>query len=386
MHAAPDLSRDIIARCEALGFAIAGICDARPSDHAQDFRAWLASGKHSSMAYLKELADTRLDPRRVMPDVRSIIVVADRYAPREPRGPGDSQSPPIGAAHANDHANEDARDANPAPRGLIARYARGRDYHDVIKRRLHRLADELRAEIPGSEFRTVVDSAPVMEREHAARAGVGWVGKHTLILHPRLGSWFLLGCILTNVRLTPTLDDATPGALPDHCGTCTRCIDACPTSAITERSVDASRCISYLTIERELPIDPAFFTPIGNRIFGCDVCQEVCPYNARPDATATPQDTPFSAYAPLRDSFPLLDILNWTPADRSASLGPTALKRASLEMFKRNALIAAGNALRSTDHPVLRARIHELAADPAEPHLVRITAEQVLARLQAPSE
>jgi len=370
MPGSPDLSQDIIARCEALGFAIAGICDARPSDHAADFRAWLAAGKHSSMTYLADLADTRLDPRRVMPDVRSIIVVADRYAPRTPPEP------------------EPAHDtfASPAPaepQGIIARYARGRDYHDVIKRRLHHLADQLRAELPGSEFRTVVDSAPVMEREHAARAGVGWVGKHTLILHPRLGSWFLLGCILTNLPLPPTLADPTSDSLPDHCGTCTRCIDACPTSAITERSVDASRCISYLTIERELPIDPAFFVPIGDRIFGCDVCQEVCPFNTRPDALSPTQDAPFSAYAPRQSFFPLLEILGWSQSDRSHALGPTALKRASLEMFKRNALIAAGNALRTQDHAPLRTRIHELAHDPAEPELVRLTAQQVLANLQS---
>ncbi len=373
MPAADAITRDILARCEALGFAIAGVCDARPSDHGAHLRQWLAAGKHSSMAYLEELADTRLDPARVMPDVKSIIVVADRYAERAPR---DATGTAPEAGSGDDVAASKA--ASDEPRGVIARYARGRDYHDVIKRRLHRLADELRAEIPGSEFRTVVDSAPVMEREHAARAGVGWVGKHTLVLHPRFGSWFLLGCVLTNVRLTPTPDADLPA---DHCGTCTRCIDACPTNAITERSVDAARCISYLTIERELPIDPAFFAPIGDRIFGCDVCQEVCPYNARPDSMDAGAERANPAYESRRDSFPLLEILNWSQADRSLALGPTPLKRASLEMFKRNALIAAGNALARRDHPALRARITAMSTDTSEPEVVRITAAQVLARL-----
>ncbi|MBX9736566.1 MAG: tRNA epoxyqueuosine(34) reductase QueG [Phycisphaerales bacterium] len=372
MPGADDLTRDILSRCEALGFAIAGVCDARPSDHGDHLRQWLAAGKHSSMAYLEELSDTRLDPARVMPDVKSIIVVADRYAERAVREVGGATSAGAGSDAA------EAMSESEEPRGVIARYARGRDYHDVIKRRLHRLADELRAEIPGSEFRTVVDSAPVMEREHAARAGVGWVGKHTLVLHPRLGSWFLLGCVLTNVRLTPTPDAALPA---DHCGTCTRCIDACPTGAITERSVDASRCISYLTIERELPIDPAFFAPIGDRLFGCDICQEVCPYNARPESAEPSAERANPAYEARRDSFPLLEILNWSQSDRSAALGPTPLKRASLEMFKRNALIAAGNALANRDHAPLRARIIAMSTDITEPELVRITAQHVLARL-----
>jgi epoxyqueuosine reductase len=222
----------------------------------------------------------------------------------------------------------------------VARYARGDDYHVVMKERLHALCDGLRADHPDSELRAFVDTAPVLEREHAARAGLGWIGKHTLLIHPRLGSWMLLGGVLTTLDLAPPPEQ---GSVNDHCGACTRCIDACPTGAISPYSVDGSRCISYLTIERRGPVDPVLAPLIGDRIFGCDVCQEVCPHNsarsAPPNADALVRDD----YAPRR---PILDaeaVTGWSAADRARELSGSALKRATLDMIKRNAAIVIRN-------------------------------------------
>jgi epoxyqueuosine reductase len=357
--------REVIAACLELGFARAGIAPAAPTQREQEFLAWLAAGKHGDMAYLEQYlrerprpcCRERLDPRVLVPGARSVIMVADRYAVRGEEPPAESDPD--------------------RPRGRIARYVRGRDYHWQIKKRLHRLADSLRPRYPGHKFRTVVDSAPVLEREHAARAGLGWIGKHTLLIDPRLGSYLLLGGIITTLDLTAPPEQA---AVADHCGTCTRCIDACPTGAITPYSVDASRCISYLTIEHRGPIDPALHAGMGRWIFGCDVCQEVCPHNsARPGAP----DRLGEAYRPMRDSFDLLEVLGWTDEDRRAAFTSSAMKRAKLAMMKRNALIAAGNVLAEREVPGLRERIAALAADVSEEPLVRETASQVLTRLAA---
>jgi len=344
--------------CRRLGFAAAGICDAGPTTRPEELIAWLEAGRAGSMDYLRRHLDIRLDPRRLLPGVRSILMVADLYAAR-----GASQDPPLQSG-----------------RGRIARYARGRDYHDVIRKRLHVLADTLRAELapgPPAEFRAFVDTAPVLEREYAARAGLGWIGKHTLLIHPRLGSYTLLGGIATTLELTPP-----PGqeVITNHCGTCTRCIEACPTGAITPYSVDASRCISYLTIERREAIDPVFHSAIGDWIYGCDICQEVCPHNSpRPDRAAVGEINP--AYAPARDSFDLLEVIGWSEDARRAAFASSALKRATLAMMKRNAIISAGNSLTRRDDPGLRARLRQVSDDASEPELVRLTARQVLARL-----
>lgn len=389
----PSTSREIrelvLARCKALGFALAGVCPARASDFSDEYQAWLAQGKHATMEYLEQYVGVRLDPARIMPDVKSLLCVADLYAPRSMRSASSATPEPTTTPEGE-------------PLALVARYARGRDYHRVIKRRLHTLADELRELIPGSDFRTVVDSAPVLEREHAARAGLGWVGRHTLLINPRVGSWFLLGCVLSNVEIEPTPpSEAISSALnhPDHCGTCTRCIDACPTRAIARptspddpsRSVDASRCISYLTIEHQPPIDERFHRALGSRVFGCDICQEVCPHNSQP--ADQPPLTPHAAYAsrlPQPHGFKLIDMLNWTEEIRRTSLGPSALKRASHEMFRRNALIVAANAIEErigTDQAraKLLQRIEQLASDDAEPRSLRELARSLLSRVRPTS-
>jgi len=368
-----ELGREVVRACLGLGFAAAGIAPAAPSSQQAELREWLALGKHGTMAWMEEYLSQRLDVSRLLPGARAVIMVADTYS-----AAGDVGRP-------SNSGNEHAQDY-PA-HGSVARYARGEDYHAVLKRRLKRLADRLRALPFAAEFRTFVDTGPAMEREHAARAGLGWVGKHTLLINPGRGSWFVLGGIATTLHILP---EPTAAPVTDHCGTCTRCIDACPTQAITPYSVDARRCVSYLTIEHEGVIDTSLHAGVGDRLIGCDVCQEVCPFNSA-DAHAPPHHaggmtaTVNEAYSPARGvgpSVPLLDLLGWTEADRSRVMTLSAAKRLSLTMLKRNAIIAAGNALSGNDiteseRSALRARIRQLAADPAEDDVIRQTAAQI---------
>jgi epoxyqueuosine reductase len=351
------LSQTVVQRCLDAGFAAAGVCDVAPSAHVEAFGAWLDAGKHGSMGWLADHADVRTDPSKLLDGARSAVMVADLYASRA--GEPEPVCPP-GA-------------------GRVARYARGRDYHRAIKKRLHAVCDRLREEIPGAGFRSFADTAPVMERELAARAGLGWTGKHTLTIHPRLGSWFLLGGFVTTLELEPPVDQA-PAV--DRCGSCARCIEACPTDAITPYSVDASRCISYLTIEHREPIDAGWHRAVGAWLFGCDICQEVCPHNS-PKDPAWAEGRTHHEYGTASSSFDLLEVLGWDQtARRSGALTGSAMKRATLSMWKRNAVIVAGNRLAS-GVPVrgLRERIAEIAADRDEDDLVRTTARDVLARL-----
>lgn len=352
-----NLAREVVALCEDLGFAAAGVCDARPSDHADELREWIADGRHGSMDWLAQNVETRIDPALLTPGARSIVMVADVYHPRD--GSGSAEPPQPG-------------------RGRVARYAQGDDYHKVMKARLHRLADALRERFPDDTFRTCVDTAPLLEREHAMRAGLGWTAKHTLLIHPRLGSYLLLGAIVTTLKIEPP-NEQQP--VIDHCGTCTRCIDACPTDAITPYSVDASRCISELTIERREAIPTEFHPAIGDWVFGCDICQEVCPHNSRRESPTPRND----AYAPRNASFDLLKLLGWSDADRSAALTRSSIKRARLDMLRRNAIIAAANQIAAgAELPQLRERIASIAQDQSEPELVRQTAREAVARLPLP--
>jgi epoxyqueuosine reductase len=352
-----DFSTRIIELALAQGFARAGIADAAPTRYAAELIAWLEAGRHGSMGYLAEHLEARLDPNRVLAGARSAIMVADLHSRR-----GESDDGPLPPGH-----------------GRIARYARGRDYHVVMKKRLHALADALRGEFPGEAFRAFVDTAPVLEREYAQRAGLGWIGKHTLLIDPKLGSYLLVGGIFTTLKVDRPPEQM---AIADHCGACTRCIEACPTQAIAPHSVDASRCISYLTIERRASIAPEFHEHIGEWLYGCDICQEVCPHNS-PRPVGAEVGTPRPEFASTRSSFDLLDVLGWDEAARSRAFQGSAMKRATLAMMKRNALIVAANHLRRRDDAALRRRIHELAADHSEPPLVRDTAQAVLDRMSA---
>lgn len=315
-------SRSALVRswCDRAGFALTGVCMATPSEFPERMRAWIASGRHGALDWFPRTTEARLDPNAVLEGAVSCVMVCDLYATR--------------------HARPEA----PMPGvGRVARYARGRDYHTVIKKRLHTVCDRMLEHWPGAKARAFVDTAPVPEREYARRAGLGWIGKNTMLIHPRLGSYTLLGGILTTLDLSPT-DESD--MVSDHCGTCTRCIDACPTEAIDlddqgRGRINARSCLSALTIEQREPVDPAYHEKFGDWLFGCDVCQEVCPHNsARADGVDV--GVTHDAYHERRAGFDLLDVLNWTADDRRAAFGTSAMKRATLGMMHRNASILLG--------------------------------------------
>lgn len=364
-------STRVLALCEQEGFALSGAAPIEPSPHAAALRRWLDDGKHGEMSWLAETLDERLDPTRLLPGARSVVMVADFYGPR-----GTAPDEP-----------------DPA-RGRIARYARGRDYHAVLKRRLHRVCDQVRRAYPGTATRAFCDTAPVLEREMALRCGLGWVGKHTLLIHANRGSWMVLGGFLTTLELPPP-----PGQRPepDHCGTCTRCIDACPTNAITPYSVDARRCISYLTIEHEHQIEAPLAASLDDWLVGCDVCQEVCPHNSARSNQAPPNQASLNpSLAATRQSFDLLEVLGWDEESRRARFASSAMKRITLAQAKRNAiLVGLGQLDRESDqagpHAAswrerFRARLTDIAWDAGEAELVRQTAREALTRLDAPAE
>ena len=299
-----------------LGFDLVGIAAAEPSLFAAEYAAWLASGFAGEMDYLKRSLDRRFDPREILPGARSVIVVAMNYYSDEEEGPG---TPPVDAGRA-----------------IFARYARGDDYHDVMKARLQLLLDRLidRAP-PGATGRVYVDTGPLLERELAQKAGIGWFGKNTMLINSRHGSYFLLGEIITTAALPPDLPSE------GGCGTCTRCLDACPTGALTEPfTLDARRCISYLTIELKGDI-PEELAPAlsvaGNRVFGCDICQEVCPFNLR---RSQPTAEPALQARPVTGSARLSDLALLTEEQFREQFRGSAVKRAKWKGLMRNASVA----------------------------------------------
>ena len=294
-----------------LGFDGCGVCRLGPIGRGDYLRAWLAGGRSGSMAYLHRNLESRLDPSQLLDGAQSAVVAALHYY----------QSAPT------------SRDAG--TRGRIARYAWGRDYHRVVKGKLHELADAIRERFGDQvQTRACVDTAPIVERELAAKAGVGWIGKNTMVLHPELGSYFVLGVLLTTLELEP--DEP----IEDHCGSCTACLEACPTDAFpAPYEMDASRCISYLTIEHRGEIPPEFHGPMGDWVFGCDVCQEVCPFNRIPPVTKEPD----FAVRPPGPEVELTSILNWSRADYDGNTRGRATRRATLAMWQRNARIVKLN-------------------------------------------
>jgi epoxyqueuosine reductase len=267
------------------------------------------------MEYLSRRFDERTDPATYFPGAKSLICVAMNYhVPLEP--------PPVD------------KGGDAGPRGRIARYALGDDYHEHIKRKLHELADWIRAAVPEAQTRCGVDTAPIAEKELAARAGIGWMGKNTCIINENIGSWLLLGEVITTLALPPD------SAAIDRCGTCRRCIDACPTAAITAPyQLDARKCISYLTIEHRGDIEPGLKGKIGEWLYGCDICQDVCPWNSK----ALPAIDPA-----LQPRFPsgtadLRQWLAWTDDDYRTTLRGSAMKRVKLPVLQRNARIVMEN-------------------------------------------
>lgn len=355
----------VLARCARHGFALAGIADARPSSRAAEYRAWIESGRHGAMAYLAEALERRLDPGVLVPGARSVLCVADRYADGRP----DRRVPGF---------------------GRIARYARGEDYHVVIRARLEALAEELLEAFPNERFRVCVDTAPVLEREHAERAGLGRIGKHTLLIGPAgMGSWLLLGVVVSTLELAPVRADgravgAGPGGAADDadpCGTCTRCIDACPTGAIVPWSVDASRCVSALTIEDRGSVAEWFAGRTEDWLFGCDACQEACPH-AQPTVRSRGLGA-HEAYRAHRTGIPILEVLGWTEDDWEAAQLNGVLRRAGAAMWRRNAALAAGGVLADPGAPAevrddLRARLSAMALDRSEAPEVQAAARASL--------
>jgi len=305
-----------------LGFDDVGISPVQPSEHGEFFRSWLAAGRHGSMSWLArpDAVERRLDAGD---QVRSAIVVTlNYYTPEDVPAPG---------------------------HGIIARYARGRDYHKVIKARLLKLLAWLEGEVGHSLplARASVDTAPVFERELARRAGLGWFGRNTMLINPRSGSYFFLATLLVEIDL----DADTPFA-QDHCGTCSACVTSCPTGALLGRDergapvIDATRCISYLTIENRGPIPRELRPLIGNRVFGCDICQEVCPWNS-PKFVAITRERDFvsrgDAEARSLAGFMTMNDDDWDVFSRGSPI-----RRARRAGFLRNVAVALGNT-RSVD-------------------------------------
>ena len=355
------MKEEIRAAARAAGFDQVGFAPAAPPTHAEAYEDWLANGYHGDMAYMarEDAVRRRLDPREALPGCRTLIVVSLLYG-SEPAG-----SKPASAT------------APSADRRLpvIARYARGRDYHDVFEERLDALSAAIGDLAPGARTKRYVDYGPVLERDHAQRAGLGWIGRNTMLLHPDFGSYFMLGELLTDLEIEPD-----PPFVHDRCGTCRRCIDACPTDAILEgRLLDARLCISYLTIELRGSIPETLRPAIGNRVFGCDICQEVCPWNS---------DAPVPAEAPFAprpgQPMPREDMVAW--AEELAALDAdefrtryrgTAFSRPGRDGLLRNLAVGLGNAGGSAARPVLR----RLAKDPSP--LVREHARWALDVLQS---
>ena len=370
--------RDAIeARARELGFALVGVTRAAPSAHRDALERWIAAGKHGEMQWIAERAAEACDVRTLLRNARTVISVGDRYH--------DGRPDRVDAASA---------------RGRIARYARGKDYHDVIRDRLRRLGRFIRERVPGCQTRLTGDIHPILEREQAARALLGAIGKHTLLIRPGLGSYYLLGEIITDAEVAPSdragggrggfeVDRGLPVqdcGLPvqdrghtDICGGCTRCIDACPTKAITPWSVDARRCTAYLTIEHRGAIAPEFFGATGDWWFGCDICQEVCPHAQPTRASRRAGTNP--QLAPRLDSVDLLEVLGWTEQDRARLVVSSALKRASLAMMKRNALLALASIARRDPSLAMAVgvRARDIAADQSEDPIVRAAAEALMA-------
>jgi len=324
----------IKSRALELGFDLCGIAPAKVHPRLARLRKWIADGFAGDMEYLATSADERSDPRAVLPTARSVVSLGVVY--HNEQGPADRPG--------EDHTGA---------RVVVSRYAWGDDYHDVLRERLRALIRWMReAAGPGFEAFSCVDSGPIQERVFAEQAGLGWIGKNTCLINPQLGSWLFLAEILTNVDL-----DADAPAL-DRCGSCTRCLEACPTGAIVEPYVvDATRCLSYLTIEAKGAVQPALRPAIREQIYGCDICQDVCPWNRKAAVSADPAWMPRPSLA-----FPhLLDLCRLSDDEWRRMLKGSAMRRAGLRRVRRSLAYAAASLM--DEHRAIA--IEALAAHPS---------------------
>ena len=308
------LTQQIYQYANELGFELVGITPAAQSETIARYRQWIENGYAGKMGYLERHLPLKTDVRQLLAEAKSVISLAINYY---------TLDPPKALA------------VDPA-RGQISRYAWGDDYHDVIRQRLSELIDFIK-QTAETELRTrvCVDTAPIIEREYAQKAGLGWIGKNTNLIHWRSGSWYFLAEVLINIALESEIP-----AVRGSCGTCTLCIEACPTDAIIEPNVlDSRLCISYLTIELKDGIPKALRPKIGNLIFGCDICQEVCPWNSK----AVPTDEP--AFQPRAENFvpKLLSLIGMTQQEFSRRFKRSPIKRTKRRGFLRNVLVAIGN-------------------------------------------
>ena len=322
------LKEEIRARARDLGFDLVGFAPADPLEGAEFYARWLAQGYAGEMEYLLRHRSKRADPAQLVPGAQSVICLGFNYY-------------------------QPTADTIDPLRGRIAAYARGDDYHDLLKTRLRELWDFIRQQTPDAEGRYYVDTAPVLERELARRSGLGWWGKNTCLINKRAGSHFFLAEIIT----TLSLEYDTPAT--DHCGSCTRCMDACPTNAFPEPYVlDARRCISYLTIELKGAIPRPLRAGMGNWIFGCDICQDVCPWNSKAVRASEPS---LHSRADLDDPW-LLDLIELEPHDFNARFKRNPGKRPKRRGMLRNVAVALGNAGRTEAIPALEKALEDAEA------------------------
>jgi epoxyqueuosine reductase len=322
-----ELKGRLVNFARELGFDSCRVAICAAPAHAKEFRDWLRDGAHGEMDYMRRGEEKRRDPQKVLPGARSVIVLALNYFQGE--GP--------------------APKAFGAATGTIARYAWGDDYHDVIAAKLAKIDSFLRKF--GGRQKCYVDTGPILERDYAAQAGIGWHGKSTMLIDERLGTWFFLAEILTTLEFPP--DEP----VRDRCGTCKRCINACPTGAITApHRLDARRCISYLTIELKGPIPLEFRPLIGDRIFGCDDCLDACPWNRFAQVS---RESAFSAHSATTD-FALRDYLKLNDAEFRDLFRNSPIKRIKRRGFLRNVCVALGNV--GTQEDLLA--LEQAASDP----------------------
>ena len=342
-----NLKQIIKDKARQLGFFLAGVTTPDPPSHHSTFENWLAQNHHGTMGYLatEKAIARRADPKQILPECKSILVLATPYSPPSPTH-----------AERSDSADEAGRGdgSEVGVKGKIASYAQGEDYHDVLPARMKELVQFIEEQVGGPvKNRYYTDTGPILERDLAQRAGIGWIGKNTCLINPKQGSYFLLSEIFLDLALEPDSPLVT-----DHCGTCTLCITACPTDCIMpNRTIDATRCISYLTIELKDDIPVYLREKIGEWVFGCDICQEACPWNRfAPEGDPAFVDSPSS---PLRAPHSLTDELTLTPQDFNQRFKRTPITRAKRRGYLRNVAVALGNTGDMLALPVLQNALND---------------------------
>ena len=344
MKSPAEITANLKAEARRLGWNLCGVCPAASPPGAARFAEWLAAGYAGQMHYLPDRAEAATDPKRVLDGARSIVMLAMNYRTADPQPPQPGQ-------------------------GRVSRYAWGGDYHDLIRSRLMALADWLRKCVPAAKVRGVVDTAPLLEREFAQLAGLGWIGKNTLLLNKQIGSWFFLAALLTDIELEYDAPHES-----DHCGTCRACLDACPTGAFVDAYVlDARKCISYLTIELREAIPESLRAGMGDWLFGCDICQDVCPWNHRAPFSEEADFQPADGMNPIE----LAELFDLDESAFRARFRHSPLWRAKRRGLLRNAAVVLGNQRDPAALPSLERGLND------EEPLVREACAWALEKLQA---